>query len=562
MSKFQLVSPFTRRRRPAAGDREAWWTASRRPAPSDAPGRHRLGQDVHHGQRHRAATAGRRWSSRTTRPWPPSSTASSRSSSPHNAVDYFVSYYDYYQPEAYIPQRDIYIEKDAAINEDIDRLRLAATSALVSRDDVIIVASVSCIYGLGSPEDYRKMMVGLKSGEIDRPRRDAPEARRHPVRPQRRRRSSAASSASAATSSRSGRPTRRSATASSSSATRSSSSAIIDPLTGERARDAQDSSYIYPAKHFVMPEERITGAVESIGEELERAARASSSEQGKLLEAQRLEARTRYDMEMLQEVGYCPGIENYSPAPRRPPAGRAPQHAPRLLPARLPADHRRVARDHPADPRDVRRRLQPQEHAGRARVPPAQRLDNRPMRFDEWEKKFSRRLFVSATPGDYELAQVRRRGRRADHPARRAWSTRIDRASSRPAGKCRHLLEEIKHARREGRARARHHAHQAARRGPLALHRGAGPALQVAPLARSTPSSGSSILRDLRAGHSTCWWASTCCARGSTCPRSRWSRILDADKEGFLRSETSLIQTIGRVGPATSTPRSSSTPTR
>ena len=141
---------------------------------------------------------------------------------PHNAVRYFVSYYDYYQPEAYIPQRDIYIEKDASINEEIERLRLACTSALVSREDVIVVASVSCIYGLGSPEDYRKMMVRLRVGDVDRPRRGAPEVRRHPVRPQRRHRSSGASSACAATWSSSGRPTRRSATGSSSSATRSS----------------------------------------------------------------------------------------------------------------------------------------------------------------------------------------------------------------------------------------------------------------------------------------------------------------------------------------------------
>ena len=182
---------------------------------------------------------------------------------PHNAVRYFVSYYDYYQPEAYIPQRDIYIEKDASINEEIERLRLACTSALVSRNDVIVVASVSCIYGLGSPDDYRKMMVRLKLGEIDRPRRDAPEVRRHPVRPQRRLPSSGASSASGATWSSSGRPTRRSASGSSSSATRSRPSPSIDPLTGSVIEKKQEM-YIYPAKHFVLPEERIKGAVEAI----------------------------------------------------------------------------------------------------------------------------------------------------------------------------------------------------------------------------------------------------------------------------------------------------------
>ena len=152
---------------------------------------------------------------------------------PHNAVHYFVSYYDYYQPEAYIPQRDIYIEKDASINEEIDRLRLAATSALVSRRDVIIVASVSCIYGLGSPEDYKAMMVGAARGRADRPRRDAPQAGRYSVRAERHRLRSAASSACAAIASRSGRRTRSSPIASSSGATKSSSSRSSIPISGE-----------------------------------------------------------------------------------------------------------------------------------------------------------------------------------------------------------------------------------------------------------------------------------------------------------------------------------------
>ena len=269
---------------------------------------------------------------------------------PHNAVHYFVSYYDYYQPEAYIPQRDIYIEKDASINQEIDRLRLAATSALVSRRDVIIVASVSCIYGLGSPEDYRAMMVGLEVGPGGRPRRGAAQAGRHPVRAERHRVSSRASSACAATASRSGRPTRSSPSASSSGATRSSSF----------------RSSIPPAARSI---ERQRAAVHLPGQAL-RAARgadrqrrstrssrnwtsgsSSSSEQGKLLEAQRLSARTRFDIEMLQEVGYCPGIENYSRPLSRPPAGLAARHAVQLLSRRLPAVRRRIARHRAADPR-------------------------------------------------------------------------------------------------------------------------------------------------------------------------------------------------------------------
>src|SRR5216684_5464818 len=228
---------------------------------------------------------------------------------PHNAVHYFVSYYDYYQPEAYIPQRDIYIEKDAQINENIDRLRLAATSALVSRPDVIIVASVSCIYGLGSPSDYRRMMVRVAKGEsVDRDgvllklvdiqyeRNDIDFARgRFRVRgdvlevwP--------ASEEYAYRIELFGDEVDR--------------LAIINPTSGETLRELEEL-YVYPAKHFVTPDERIRESVEGIRTELEERL-AQFRKEGKLLEAQRLAARTRYDLEMLLEVGHCPGIENYS----------------------------------------------------------------------------------------------------------------------------------------------------------------------------------------------------------------------------------------------------------
>ena len=251
---------------------------------------------------------------------------------PYNSVNYFISYYDYYQPEAYIPQRDIYIEKDASINEEIDRLRLATTSSLVSRGDVIVVASVSCIYGLGSPEDYRAMMVGVAQGDvIDR---DAMLARlvdvqyeRNDTDPSRGKFRVRGDSVEVWPSYEEfayriefwGDEIER--------------LSIINPVSGE-AIDKLEQVFIYPAKHFVLPEERIHNAVDEIRRELrERLERFKS--QGKLLEAQRLSARTRYDIEMMMEMGYCPGIENYS----RPLSGRAPGTAPYTLFDFFPKDY-------------------------------------------------------------------------------------------------------------------------------------------------------------------------------------------------------------------------------
>src|SRR3954471_24030166 len=228
---------------------------------------------------------------------------------PYNAVRYFVSYYDYYQPEAYIPQRDIYIEKEASINDEIERLRLAATSALVSRNDVIVVASVSCIYGLGSPEDYRKMMVRLQVGQtVDRDEMLLKlvdiQYDRNDVGFER------------------GKFRVRGDVVEIWAAYEEiayrielfgdevETLSVIDPLTGA-VLEKKAELYIYPAKHFVLPEERIKGAVELIQQELEERLKVMK-DQGKLLEAQRLAARTRYDMEMLLEAGYCSGIENYS----------------------------------------------------------------------------------------------------------------------------------------------------------------------------------------------------------------------------------------------------------
>src|SRR5438270_3555347 len=225
---------------------------------------------------------------------------------PNNAVCYFVSYYDYYQPEAYIPQRDIYIEKDASINENLDRLRLAATSALVSRDDVIIVASVSCIYGLGSPTDYKRMLVRLAKGEII----DRDQLLLKLVDVQYQRNDVAFER---------GKFRVRGDTVEVWPAYEEyglrielfgdeiDALAVINPLTGEVTRSL-DALFIYPAKHFVTPEYRIKEAVTGIEQELAQRLEVFKNE-GKLLEAQRLAARTRYDLEMLREAGYCAGIE-------------------------------------------------------------------------------------------------------------------------------------------------------------------------------------------------------------------------------------------------------------
>ncbi|MFM9196292.1 MAG: DEAD/DEAH box helicase family protein, partial [Planctomycetia bacterium] len=319
---------------------------------------------------------------------------------PHNAVHYFVSYYDYYQPEAYIPQRDIFIEKDAAINKEIDRLRLAATSALVSRRDVIVVASVSCIYGLGSPDDYRAMVVRLAGGmtltrdglleklvSIQYERSDiALERGKFRVRgdtidiwP----------------------PYDELATRVEFWGDTIESIAVTHPTSGEVAAK-KDETYFYPARHFVMPEDRIRAAVGEIKRELEQRLEELTS-QGKLLEAQRLSARTRFDIEMLLEAGFCPGIENYS----RPLSGRAPGSTPETLFSYFPKEFLFfVDESHVTVPQvrgmyagDRSRKTTLVEHG--FRLPCA--LDNRPLMFEEWEKRLDQTIYVSATPGPWEL---------------------------------------------------------------------------------------------------------------------------------------------------------------
>lgn len=460
---------------------------------------------------------------------------------PHNAVRYFVSYYDYYQPEAYIPQRDIYIEKDASINEEIERLRLATTSALVSRRDVVVVASVSSIYGLGSPDDYKKMMVYLKLGDVVD--RDAVLLKFVDIQYDRN-----------DVSFERGKFRVRGDVIELWPAYEEigyrielfgdeiEALSIIDPLTGNVLEKKADL-YVYPAKHFVLPEERIAGAVASIKEELDQRLQ-QMKEQGKLLEAQRLAARTRYDMEMLLEVGYCSGIENYS----RHLSGRQPGETPNTLLDFFPQDSVLfVDESHVSVPQvrgmfagDFSRKSTLVEHG--FRLPSA--LDNRPLRFDEWEKKLGPRVYVSATPGDYELSmsggefveQVIRPTGLVDprirvEPAQGQVPALLEEARKRSARGERVLVTTL--TKRMAEDLSRYLKEKGLR--CKWLHS------ELDAFERVT------ILRELREGAFDVLVGVNLLREGLDLPEVSMVCIMDADKEGFLRSDTSLIQTIGRA---------------
>ncbi len=460
---------------------------------------------------------------------------------PQNAVSYFVSYYDYYQPEAYIPQRDIYIEKDASINEEIDRMRLATTSSLVSRRDVIVVASVSCIYGLGSPEDYKAMMVGVRVGQqLDR---DDMLARlvdiqydRNDTDPQRGKYRVRGDCVEIWPSYEEfanrlefwGDEIER--------------LSIINPVSGETI-DQMEQMYIYPAKHFVLPESRIHNAVDSIRKEL-----AGQLEQfrahGKMLEAQRLNARTRFDIEMMMEVGYCPGIENYS----RPLSGRAAGEPPSTLFDFFPKDYLLfVDESHATVPQigamyagDRSRKETLVEHG--FRLPSA--LDNRPLKFAEWRERVASAIYVSATPGPYELGQT---GGEVVEQVVRPTGLLDPVIEIVPArGQVPHLLEEIRARAAAGertlvttltKRLAEDLANYFAEQGILCkwLHSELDAFERV------------ELLRDLRQGRFEALVGINLLREGLDLPEVSLVAILDADKEGFLRSETSLMQTIGRA---------------
>jgi excinuclease ABC subunit B len=459
---------------------------------------------------------------------------------PNNAVAYFVSYYDYYQPEAYIPQRDIYIEKDASINEEIDRLRLMATSALVSRRDVIVVASVSCIYGLGSPKDYLEMMVPLRVGDtVDRDELlhkliDIHYERNDldPARGKFRVRGDVIECWPAY---------EEFAYRIELWGNQIDGVSMINPLTGEEARRLQDI-YIYPAKHFVLPQDRIERALTEIQGELDGRLEDFRS-QGKLLEAQRLGARTRYDMELLREAGFCPGIENYSRAL----SGRKPGEPPYTLLDFFPDDFLLfVDESHATMPQvkgmfagDHSRKTTLVEHG--FRLPMA--LDNRPLKFDEFHARRRQTVFVSATPADWELQQSE--GEVVEQVIRPTGlidpMIRVEPAR----GQVPHLLQEI-----QKRAAVNERVLVTTLTKRLAedlssylieegvrcqwLHS------ELDALERVK------VLRELREQKFDALVGVNLLREGLDLPEVSLVAILDADKEGFLRSETSLIQTIGR----------------
>lgn len=461
---------------------------------------------------------------------------------PDNAVEFFISYYDYYQPEAYIPETDTYIEKDTLINEQIDKLRHSATRSLLERRDVIIVASVSCIYGLGSPEDYSSMKLPLQKGmkirrsdilsylvEILYQRNDYDFHRGtfrvrgdlieiFPAHEEER-------------------------------ALRVElwddevvSLKEFDPLTGKVIREL-DSYTVYPASHYVTPRQRLLLAIEGIKEELRERVR-ELRQQGRLLEAQRLEQRTLYDIEMLLELGYCKGIENYS----RHLTGRLPGEPPPTLLDYLPKDTIVfIDESHVTIPQlqgmyfgDRSRKETLVEYG--FRLPSA--LDNRPLKFEEFEERVGQVVYVSATPGDYELEKAE--GHVVEQIIRPTGLMDPE-VEVRPAkGQVEDLFWEIKKRAEKGervlvttltKRMAEDLTDYYRERGLRVRYMHS----EIDTLERVE------ILRDLRLGKFDCLIGINLLREGLDLPEVSLVAILDADKEGFLRSERALIQTFGRA---------------
>jgi excinuclease ABC subunit B len=460
---------------------------------------------------------------------------------PENAVEYFVSYYDYYQPEAYVPKHDLYIEKDADINEEIERLRLAATTALMTRRDVIIVASVSCIYGIGSPEAYGRVVINLESGHIFR--RNA--LLRMLVEGQYERNDLEL---------RPGTFRLRGDTLEIIPAYQEKHGYRItffgdeverivafDPLSGEIRRQLS-SVAIYPAKHFITDKDKLEQAIQDIKAELEERL-AELKRQERLLEAQRLEQRTLYDLEMLREVGYCSGIENYSRHLDQRPAGSPPW----TLMDYIPSDYLLIIDEsHMTIPQ-----IRGMYHGDRSRkttlveygfrLPSA--LDNRPLTFEEFEQRMGYTIYTSATPGPYEL-------QRADQVVEqiiRPTGLVDPEVEVRPiAGQVDDLVGEIRKRVEKGqRALVTTLTKRMAEKlSDYLMELG----IKVHYLHSEIDTlERVGILRDLRLGVFEVVVGINLLREGLDLPEVSLVAILDADKEGFLRSETALIQTIGRA---------------
>ena len=469
---------------------------------------------------------------------------------PHNAVEYFVSYYDYYQPEAYVPQTDTYVEKDASINEELDKLRLSATTSLLTRRDVLIVASVSCIYGLGDPQDYFRLVAHMKVGEI----RDRSSLLRQLVDMQYERNDYELSR---------GKFRVRGDTLEVVPAYEEVAVRVqffgdeieriteLDPLTGEMLGQKEEAA-IYPAKHFVTSKERLDLAVGDIQLELEERLRVLR-EQGKLLESARLESRTNYDLEMLQETGFCSGVENYACHLARRHEPQNGHHAiscgsrPWTLLDYFPEDFLMfVDESHMTLPQirgmyrgDVSRKTTLVDYG--FRLPSA--VDNRPLNFQEFEGHINQVVFVSATPGPYEMEHSVAITEQVIRPTGLLDPTIEVKPS---AGQIDDLLHQIRLRVEQGqrslvttltKRMAEELADYLSEMGIRNhyLHS------DIQTLERVE------ILRDLRLGVYDVVVGINLLREGLDLPEVSLVAILDADKEGYLRSNTSLIQTIGRA---------------
>jgi len=460
---------------------------------------------------------------------------------PNNAVEYFVSYYDYYQPEAYVPQRDLFIEKDSAINEHIEQMRLSCTKSILERRDVVIVATVSAIYGIGNPESYHRMVMTLRVGD----RMGQREVIAQLVRMQYQRNDMDFGR---------GRFRVRGDTIDIFPAEHSElalrielfddeieSLQLLDPLTG-RVRQKIPRFTVYPSSHYVTPRDQVLDAIESIKIEL-RQRLAELNGMGKLVEAQRLEQRTRFDLEMLTEVGHCKGIENYS----RHLSGAAPGEPPSTLTDYLPADaimfldesHQMIGQLNAMYNGDRQRKTTLVEYG--FRLPSA--LDNRPLKFAEFEQRMRQCIFVSATPADYEkqhagqvveqvvrptglvdpLVEVRPATSQVDDVLQeiRLRVERTERVLITTLTK--RMAEQLTDYLSDNGVKVRY------------LHSDVDTVERV------------EIIRDLRLGMFDVLVGINLLREGLDIPEVSLVAILDADKEGFLRAERSLIQTIGRA---------------
>lgn len=459
---------------------------------------------------------------------------------PENSVEYFVSYYDYYQPEAYVPSKDLYIEKDSSINDEIDRMRLSATASLMERRDVIIVATVSCIYGLGSPDLYKEMRIYLDKGKTI----DLDTIKRNLVNLQYERNDMVLDR---------GRFRVRGDILEVYPAYTQEAYRIeldfdtvarirkFDPLTGVAGDDLEEA-IIYPAKHFVMPEDTVRRAVQSIREELDEQYERFMS-QNKILEAQRLKSRTEYDIEMLEEMGYCSGIENYS----APLSGRKPGERPGVLLDYFPKDfitfidesHVTLSQIGAMYAGDRSRKTSLVDYG--FRLPCA--LDNRPLKIDEFESIVRKVIYVSATPGETEIAR----------------SPVVAEQLIRPTG----LVDpEIVVRPTEGQmediyARVRERSARGERSLIITLTKKmaeelteylSGLGLRVRYIHSEVETiERVEILKQLRMGEFDVLVGINLLREGIDLPEVSFIAILDADKIGFLRSATSLIQIIGRA---------------